>query len=190
MMNADILMEALKQPASEPPPGIALRPGTVSVDSFDVSEMLVLVDGDSEPVTVLSLVGGLMADTRVMVLFFPPQGAYVIGVIEQAPWKSVSTFGTNWSNLGGTSEVVQYRRDGEWVTLRGVATRAAGYAVAIFTLPTGYRPRARENFAIDSNAQAHSVITPAVNGGVEFFAGAAATATGYASLSGVRFQVA
>lgn len=188
-MNAEVLVAQFTPTGSEPPAGVALKPGTIAADSFDPAAMSVVVDGDTSPVTVQSLVGGLMVDTRVMVLFFPPQGAYVIGVIQDAPWISVSSFGTNWSNFGGTSEVVQYRRDGNWVTLRGVATYTAGQALSIFTLPAGFRPRARENFAIDANPQVHSVITPDPAGGVEFIAGAGAVA-GYVSLSGVRFWAA
>lgn len=189
-MEPEILAAELRPSASEPPPGTALRPGTVIEDSFVTTSMIVRIDGDTDPVPVQSLVGGLMVNTRVMVLFFPPQGAYIIGVIAEAPWKPVTVFGTNWSNFGGGAEVVEYRRDGNWVTVRGVATRSAGAAASIFTLPTGYRPRAGENFPVDSNAQAHSVVVPTAAGTMLFTAGAAAAATGYVSLSGIRFRVA
>ena len=189
MTSPEVLAAEFVATGSEPPPGTALKPATVTADSFDAGAVVALIDGDTVPTTVISLVGGVASGTRVMVLFFPPQGAYVVGTIGDSAWVDVTAFGTNWSNLGGTSEVVQYRRDGPWVTLRGVASYTAGQALAIFTLPAGYRPRARENFAVDSNPQVHSVITPATTGGVEFVAGAGAVA-GYVSLSGVRFWAA
>ena len=184
----DVLAAELVGSGSEPPPGMALKSATVTtVVGTAPDETWARIDGDSEPIPVQSLVGALGPDMRVKVLFWPPHGAYIVGLISLGEWVSVSSFGTNWGNLGGTSEVVQYRRDGNWVTLRGVANWSAGKSLQIFTLPDGYRPRARENFAVDANPQVHAVITPATNGDVEFVS---ATATaGYASVSGVRFWV-
>ena len=60
-------------------------------------------------------------------------------------WKDVATgigFLNGWHNLGGVNGPVEYRKEGEWVYLRGLA---AGGTVGtsgstMFTLPVGYRP--------------------------------------------------
>jgi len=76
-----------------------LRPGTVA----DVVGPMVLVDGDTVPVEVPSLIGPVPAGQRVMVLFHPPAGAVIIGVIGAAANGPVSGGKTGATNAGPTS---------------------------------------------------------------------------------------
>lgn len=59
-----------------------LVPATV-VDFNDVTgTATVVVDGDSDPIEVQSLLGHVLeTDRRVMVTFQPPHGAFITGVI-------------------------------------------------------------------------------------------------------------
>jgi hypothetical protein len=49
------------------------------------------------------------------------------------------TFGTGWSNAGGSAQTVSFRRIGDKVELRGNGT-SNGTTTTAFTLPSGYRP--------------------------------------------------
>jgi len=48
--------------------------------------------------------------------------------------------GTTWADYGGFYQPGQYRKVGDMVYLRGLATRTAGAGITIATLPTGFRP--------------------------------------------------
>lgn len=56
-----------------------LRPGTVVRYTGSATDTPVYLDGDIEEVRAQSLIGTLTAFDRVMVLFVPPQGLYVVG---------------------------------------------------------------------------------------------------------------
>jgi hypothetical protein len=57
------------------------------------------------------------------------------------PWTAVATFTNSWSNLAGNAPA-GYRKDGDWVTLRGTITGGTtGTSVgAAFVVPAGYEP--------------------------------------------------
>lgn len=57
------------------------RPGTVQVTPTDLMNVSVILDGDEFPIRAQSLVGGVPADTRVMIMTVPPQGVYIIGFV-------------------------------------------------------------------------------------------------------------
>lgn len=57
----------------------ALRPATTVIDSTGIPK--VRMDGDTVPLTVVSLIGTLQTAARVMVMLVPPSGAYVIGYL-------------------------------------------------------------------------------------------------------------
>lgn len=187
--SAKTLVGQLAPQASVPPPGMALRMGTVtSPTGSDPGDTHALIDGDLDPIPVLSLFGAANEGERVVVLFWPPQGAYVIGRVgtpNASQWIDVE-FNTGWSNFGGAAQTVQYRKEGDWVHLRGTAQRTSGAASLIFTLPVGFRPAARENFAADSDPQEHANISVDPSGTVEWFPSTLATAA-YVSVSGIAF---
>lgn len=68
-------------------PGVTLQPGTVvAIEDIDISQYIiasVLVDGDDTGNTtqVTSLIGEVTIGARVMVMFAPPHGVYLIGVL-------------------------------------------------------------------------------------------------------------
>ena len=56
-------------------PATVLHPGpTGTVDRIQAT-----YDGDPTPVRMTSLIGTIAAGTRVMVIFVPPAGSYIIG---------------------------------------------------------------------------------------------------------------
>lgn len=67
-----------------------LRPGTVSTTNGSV-----LLDGDSESLTVSSLIGALLIDMRVMVMLVPQGGNYVIGVLSTPIGQNQNGFSDN-----------------------------------------------------------------------------------------------
>lgn len=190
-INPDILADQFKQTGSEPPPGMALKPATVTTPTgSDIGETHAIIDGDINPTPVLSLIGAVNEGQRVMVLFWPPHGAYIIGLpgTPGTQWHPVA-FDAAWADYGLGSQVCQYRLDGNWVTLRGVAKRTSGAGAGVVcTLPPAYRPQASENFAVDSDPQTHSVVVVDPSGTVTWNPGPGATASApYVSLSGIRF---
>lgn len=56
-------------------------------------------------------------------------------------WQAAS-FGTNFTNFGGTYAVVEYRREADTVRVRGLAKATATVAVTevVMSFPVGYRP--------------------------------------------------
>lgn len=56
-----------------------LRPAEVMVDSPDPNLVEVIMDGDSVSINVVSLIGPLGANQRVMVAIVPPAGMFIIG---------------------------------------------------------------------------------------------------------------
>ena len=76
------------------------RPGTVFQSPTDLTNVLIVLDGDTDPIPVQSLVGGVVAGTRVMVMTVPPQGIYIIGYLGAAgiasvrPIKTILTVGS------------------------------------------------------------------------------------------------
>lgn len=72
-------------------------------------------------------------------------------------WRTVGatgetvTFGTNWSNTGGTTANASFYKDPfgvVWVRGSVKNTAAGAVAAAIFTLPVGYRPDADMGFVV------------------------------------------
>ena len=58
-----------------------LRPATVTHPgpANTVDQVRAIYDGDTAPVRMTSLIGVVPAGTRVMVIFVPPSGNYLIG---------------------------------------------------------------------------------------------------------------
>lgn len=171
---------------------MVLIPAQVQRGTFDTTSVPVIIDGDTSPTPtpVMSLIGALDVGARVMVLFWPPHGAYIIGIITEAGWTALPFNPGEWENYGAASQVCEYRRDGNWVTLRGVAKRSGGgVSMVVGTLPTGFIPTGgRENFAVDSDTQEHSAVVVDPSGDIEIELGPSASDV-YVSLSGVRFWV-
>lgn len=128
-----------------------IQRGSVVADFESVDDLRVTMDGDSEPSHVMSLVGELQADQRVMVLFTRPHGAYVIDLLHPPAWRTLSDFGTGWANLNvppyGDAAV---RRVGDRVELRGMVKRASGTGSTVLHLPTGFWIPEDQGFASDS----------------------------------------
>jgi hypothetical protein len=89
-------------------------------------------------------------------------------------WTAV-TFTNSWVNFGSTQQTVQYRKVGDMVQIRGMM-KSGTIAAGAFTLPSGFRPPADQNFSTVSNAlfgymtvaAATGVFTPAAGSNVYF----------------------
>lgn len=95
-------------------------------------------------------------------------------------------FTNSWVNFGGTTQVVQFRKVGDLVYLRG--TMKSGTAADAFTLPVGFRPPADLIIATIANNGAGAIAT-----GVQISsAGAvapASTGSTYFCLDNIQFSV-
>lgn len=56
-----------------------LRPATVGQDNLDGGRVVAVFDGDTERLTMTSLVGALLENDRVYVMIIPPSGNYIVG---------------------------------------------------------------------------------------------------------------
>jgi hypothetical protein len=70
------------------------RPGTVYESPSDLTQVMVTLDGDLEPIRAQSLAGGVLEGSRVMVMTVPPQGVYIIGFVGIGGFASVKPFQT------------------------------------------------------------------------------------------------
>lgn len=86
-----------------------------------------------------------------------------IANLKPTAWTNV-TFLNGWLNYGSPYQVVQYRRVGDIVSLRGIAKGGAAF-VPIFTLPVGFRPPGQIQFAVDAG-NAHGNVEIRTNGDV------------------------
>ena len=79
-------------------------------------------------------------------------------------------FQNSWVNAGGTQETAAFYKDpfGR-VHLKGAVMNGT-VSTTIFTLQTGYRPAARQDFGVDANA-AYGAIVVSANGNVTQNAG-------------------
>lgn len=71
--------------------------------------------------------------------------AVLAPTISYPGWSAV-TFATGWTNYGASYQAVSYRRTGDLVNLRGLATSGANAWTTyptLFTLPAGFAPPAR-----------------------------------------------
>lgn len=96
-------------------------------------------------------------------------------------------FAANWGNLGGVWGAVAFRRVGDRVEFRGIAsqTGAAGFPSNIFTLPVGYRPTYQVYLIGNSNNGVGSFEVQ-TNGTVQLESG---TLNTFLGLDGLSFSI-
>lgn len=163
------------------------RKATVVNDFDAVTNVAVIVDGDTKAARVMSKVGQLQAGQRVMVDFVRPHGAYVTGLIVPAEWRPIA-YAAGWSDLGFGFRAGEYRRVDDEVQLRGVCKGPA--TTTITTLPTGFVPSLSETFDQDCSPVAadHSARVDVLASGVVVHVTGGAPAA-HLSLSGIRFSI-
>lgn len=76
-----------------------LRPGTISTAASDGSSRVIL-DGTSQPIRCMSLLGPMMVGTRVVTILSPPAGCHVVGLGGLTGWKPMSLM-NGWTNRAG-----------------------------------------------------------------------------------------
>lgn len=126
---------------------------------------------------------GVSKGQRVSVLFAPPHQALIIGSPVHDYWHIVGNNGeAGWfpgwghdSSSGGLDSAfypkVMFRKDGNWVMVRGTAVRSSGAFNQIFTLPVGYRPRNNLLLNALTSLAGHTVVQINTNGEVTSQAG-------------------
>lgn len=152
---------------------IIVRPGTVQGVGVDEILAEVRIDGDDltdsagDDVAISGVTGaqivlptGLQPGDRVLVMFVPPSGAYIIGRLagDFEDWTYVGevdpdgtatgpAFGAGWTNVSSNGLAgedahcnASYRRTGRFVELRGRVWRTSGGSNIIFVLPNDYCP--------------------------------------------------
>lgn len=93
------------------------------------------------------------------------------------------SFGTGWSNFGGSFRVAQFYKAAGRVYLAGLVASAGSQAL-MFTLPAGYRPAAIELFPTDNGGNHDSI---AVNPDGTVVLGSVVAPATYVNLSGISF---
>jgi hypothetical protein len=73
---------------------------------------------------------------------------FLNSLLATTPW-TAPTLLNAWANSGAPLQVAEYRKVGDRVDLRGCVTGGT-IGLAIFTLPTGFRPPANVSFAVNS----------------------------------------
>jgi hypothetical protein len=102
-------------------------------------------------------------------------------------WK-VPTLLNSWVNVGtGANPPAGYRKEGEWVALRGIVKDGATLTSVIMQLPAGYRPHFTVRFVVASGS-AYVQAYVAVNGDVGLVTGTGGS-TSSVDLGAIRFRV-
>lgn len=124
-----------------------LRPATV-VDTFSSGgpyNPRILMDGDTPDTTMLgvSLIGGLAVHMRVMVMFVPPMGYYIIGIISTDDIARVEVGGFANHATGITSTETVLETFIQFTALPGAAYRVdlGGWLLSLDTVFTTFRFR-------------------------------------------------
>jgi hypothetical protein len=99
-------------------------------------------------------------------------------------WVNV-TFNTGWGNTGGGNQTCQYKKVGDLVFLRGLATRSSGSATTMFTLPSGFRPASADRYPALTDSGGHAAVTIDASGNVAYLGGSPAD---YITVSGIVFS--
>lgn len=101
------------------------------------------------------------------------------------PWTAL-TFAASWGDFAAGWQVCQYRKIGDVVYLRGLATPTVANSTPITTLPTGYRPPATVLLGVQCSSGVRRVDIN--NAGVIIMSGAT-TLGDWASLNNISFSV-
>ena len=80
-MNADQVQALVQAVESRPQPSVKLMPGTIAAMGTGVAEVVMDGDPDGTGLDASLLFSDVSSGDRVMVLFDPPQGVYVVGTI-------------------------------------------------------------------------------------------------------------
>lgn len=107
-------------------------------------------------------------------------------------WTAVTTFGTNWGNIGGSFRTARYRKIGDVVTLCGAIERTSGTATTVLTLPSGHRPTLQEPFDVQIFSTSPGYRTGRVDvradGVVELIDDGGSSTVDFLWLSGIEFS--
>lgn len=120
---------------------------------IDETAPTVVCDGDSENITVVSMVGSLYQDQRVYILQVPPSGNFVVGSLVpsyEAPWTPWVPTLFNWT-LGSGTVVARYKKLGKTVTIYFRFTYGSGSTIGSspnFTLPFALRSSYNDEAAL------------------------------------------
>lgn len=83
-------------------------------------------------------------------------GSLVAGTLNTTDDWLVPTFLNGWTDYSA-AQAVGYRKEGEWVYLRG-RVKDGTIPLRVFTLPVGYRPAVASRFTVDSDEAFGSVL--------------------------------
>jgi hypothetical protein len=118
-----------------------LRPGTITTSASNGSPRVIL-DGTSQPIRCMSLLGPMMVGTRVITILSPPAGCHVIGLGGLTGWKSMSLM-NGWYNRTGY-QPMSYRvppsppNSVQLIGNMGIGTSTNGVQIGL--MPKSYRP--------------------------------------------------
>jgi len=118
-----------------------LRPGTITTSSSNGTPRIIL-DGTTQPIRCMSLLGPMMVGTRVIAVLSPPSGCHVIGLAGLTGWNRITLLNL-WTNRAGY-QPFSYRvpssppNSVQLIGNIGVGTTTNGIQIGL--MPIGYRP--------------------------------------------------
>lgn len=113
-----------------------MRPGTITRSGSDGTPRVIL-DGTTQPIRCMSLLGPMMVGTRVIAVLSPPAGCHVIGVGGLTGWQPLSLSG-GWTGNARYRTIPSPPNSVQLYMRISPGTRTDG--TTIFTMPVGYRP--------------------------------------------------
>lgn len=118
-----------------------LRPGTITTSSVNGTPRVIL-DGTTQPIRCMSLLGPMMVGTRVVTILSPPSGCHVIGLAGLTGWKLIS-LQNGWYNRPGYQPFAYRVPPSPPNSVQLIGNMVVGSTtngVQIGTMPVGYRP--------------------------------------------------
>jgi hypothetical protein len=185
---------------------------TIAEVQIDGDDLTMMDDGNDDVIdggatgAQIAYPTSLRPGDRVLVMFVPPMGAFIIGRLggDYEDWLIVGfeqnpPFASGWSSAPGTGivgtddfAVPMFRRVGRFVELRGRAQRTtdAGALATIFTLPSDYRPANKMSFpALSGPIVSPNGVVVEFTGDVQAIASGYDAPDGYITLDGIIFSV-
>jgi len=119
-----------------------LRPGTITTSAPNGTPR-VIIDGSTQPIRCMSLLGPMMVGTRVITVLSPPAGCHVIGLAGLTGWKPITLL-NGWTNRPGYQPMSYRVPSSPPNSVQIIGNMVVGNpanGIQIATMPRDYRPQ-------------------------------------------------
>jgi hypothetical protein len=106
-----------------------LRPASINTYDDATSIAQATLDGDAQPIPMISLAGPLLAGMRVMVMIVPPSGNYIVGITGYPNDSGWTSYAMVTTSTGTPPNVGAGSQGGRWIQLAHHTILFEGYVI-------------------------------------------------------------